>query len=244
MPSLPFARALRRAASAAFAASIATPALAAPDYPHVPEPMIFDMMRQLGARQGELEVNTLATRPLSGADTSTSWAPEIEYAVADGFAVEFELPFENSRLTELKLGLQAAFGSFNHGRSAHGIQYLGIYDRHTTRYSSSAAYMLAHRFNRHWSTLSMAGLSNIAGHRDEGRNALIINHSTFYDAGKHSILGLEVNYLGGHDGHVLVMPQLHQKLARTVNVQLGMGAQKQRGEAFRPKAGIRLIREF
>lgn len=244
MPCFPLARAVRRAAPVALAASLATPTLAAPDYPKVPEPMIFDMMRPLGARRGELEVNTLATRPLSGDETSTAWAPEIEYAVADGFAVEFELPFENMRLTELKLGLQAAFGSFNRGRSAHGIQYLGTYDRHTTHYSSSAAYMLAHRFNRHWSTLSMAGLSNIAGRRNEGRNALIVNHSTFYDAGKHSIIGLEVNYLGGHEGHVLLMPQLHQKLTHSINVQLGMGAQKQRGDAMRPKAGVRLIREF
>lgn len=38
------------------------------DYPDVPEPMVFDMVRPLGARAGELEVNTLAQTRLSGPD--------------------------------------------------------------------------------------------------------------------------------------------------------------------------------
>lgn len=242
--AVPSARRLSHAIIAALLAGSLSPASAASDYPHVPEPMVFDMMRPLGARQGELEVNTLATAPLSGPDGSIAWAPEIEYAVLDGFAVEFELPFEDTRLTELKLGLQGAFGTFNQGRSAHGVQYLGIYDRHSKRYASSAAYMLAHRFNDRWSTLSMVGLWDIGTGGGAGRNAAIVNHSTFYDAAKGSVLGLEVNYRGGHEGHVLLMPQLHQRIARSVNVQLGVGAQKDRHEPFRPKAGLRLIREF
>ncbi|UIJ46399.1 hypothetical protein LZK98_05490 [Sphingomonas cannabina] len=216
----------------------------ADDYPHVPEPMVFDMMRPLGARQGELEANTLAMVPLSGPERTVGWAPEVEYAFADGLAVEVELPFEGRRLAELKLGLQGAFGTFNEGRSAHGVQYLGIYDRHHRRYSSSLAYMVAHRFDRRWSSVSMAGLSDIAAGGGRGRNAAILNHSTFYDASDDRVLGLEVNYLGGRDGHVLVMPQVHQRLARAVNVQFGLGAHKDRGEPVRPRAGVRLVREF
>jgi hypothetical protein len=34
--------------------------------PAIPEPMIFDMVRPLGARRGELEVNALAKVNLSG----------------------------------------------------------------------------------------------------------------------------------------------------------------------------------
>ena len=100
-------------------------ALASDAYPDVPEPMIFDMMRPLGAKRGELEVNTLATVPLSGDDDAVHWAPEIEYAFADGFAIEGELPFVNGRLAELKLGLQASFGTTGGGRTGHGVQYLG-----------------------------------------------------------------------------------------------------------------------
>lgn len=243
--SFPFvARLFPRALLIALSASSLSPAVASSAYPHVPEPMIFDMMRPLGAQRGELEVNTLATAPLSGPDGSIAWAPEIEYAFADGFAVEFELPFEDTHLTELKLGLQGAFGTFNGGRSAHGVQYLGIYDRHSKRYASSAAYMLAHRFNDRWSTLSMVGLWDFSRGGGTGRNAAIVNHSTFYDVAKGSIVGLEVNYRGGHEGYVLLMPQLHQRLGGAVNVQLGVGAQKDRDAPFRPKAGVRLIREF
>lgn len=222
----------------------AAPEAGASEYPDVPEPMIFDMMRPLGARRGELEANTLATAPLSGSDRPISWAPEVEYAFADGFAIESELPFENGRLMEYKLGLQAAFGSFNAGRSAHGVQYLGIYDRHAKRYSSSFAYMLVHRFSDRWSSVSMAGLWDVSGKQRTGRNAAIVNQSVFYNASDDSIVGLEINYLGGEDGHVLFMPQLHQKLSGSISAQIGAGMEKARGEAARPHVGLRLIRQF
>ncbi len=216
----------------------------ASEYPDVPEPMVFDMMRPLGARRGELEANTLATAPLSGTDRPIDWAPEVEYAVLDGFAVEGELPFVNGRLVELKLGLQAAFGSFNEGRSAHGAQYLGIYDRHAKHYSNSFTYMLVHRFSDRWSSVSMAGLWHISGKRRAGRNAAIINQSLFYDASDATVLGLEANYLGGEEGHILLMPQVHQQLTGRISAQIGLGLQKDRGDPARPHAGLRLIREF
>ncbi len=222
----------------------AAPEAGASEYPDVPEPMIFDMMRPLGARRGEIEANTLATAPLSGDDRAISWAPEVEYAFADGFAIEGELPFENGRLMEYKLGLQAAFGSFDAGRSAHGVQYLGIYDRHTKRYSNSFAYMLVHRYSDRWSSVSMAGLWDVSSKRRKGRNAAIINQSVFYDASDDSIFGLEVNYLGGEAGHLLLMPQLHQRLSGSISAQIGLGVQKDRGKAARPHAGLRLIRQF
>lgn len=236
----------RRRASfcAALFATLPYPAIAGQDYPDVPEPMVFDMMRPLGAKRGELEANTLATAPLSGPERPVAWAPEVEYAVADGFAIEGELPFEDGRLAELKLGLQAAFGTLNDGRSAHGVQYLGVYDRHTHRYSNSLIYMFVHRMNDRWSNVAMAGLSDLSFRGGDDRNAAILNNTLFYDASDATVLGVEVNYLGGGDGHVLVMPQLHQVLARKVNVQFGLGARKPHGDPVRPHMGLRLIREF
>jgi hypothetical protein len=216
----------------------------ASDYPAVPEPMIFDMMRPLGARRGELEANILATAPLSGPDRPLSWAPEVEYALADGFAIEGELPFENGRPVEYKLGLQAAFGSFDGGRSAHGVQYLGIYGRHERRYSSSLAYMVVHRFSDRWSSVSMAGLWDIGTKRRTGRNAAIVNQSLFYDASDASVIGLEINYLGGQEGHMLIMPQLHLTMTEAMGVQAGLGFHKDRGKKGRPHAGLRVIRQF
>lgn len=225
-------------------AGLCSPAQAEPDYPDVPEPMVFDMMRPLGAKRGAMEANTLATTSLTGPDRTVQWAPEVEYALADGFAIEGELPFEDGRLVELKLGLQAAFGTFDSGRSAHGVQYLGIYDRHGRFYRSSFAYMLAHRYNSRWSSISMAGLGDLALGRKHGRNAALINHAFFYDRREGQVLGLEINYRGGTQGHVLLMPQIHQRLASRINMQVGLGAQRPHGDRFRPRGGIRLIREF
>lgn len=241
---LPRRARLRPVALAIVAALWSTSALANDSYPHVPEPMVFDMMRPLGAKQGELEANTLVTTRLSGDDRTIYWAPEIEYAFADGFAIEGELPFEDGRLAELKLGLQAAFGSFNDGRSAHGVQYLGIYDRHDGRYTNSLIYMLVHRFDGRLSNVAMAGVSDIGGRRREGGNALILNNSTFYDASEATVLGLEFNWLGGSEREFLAMPQVHQRLGGAMNLQFGLGAHKLRGEPARPRAGLRLIREF
>lgn len=220
----------------------ATAALA-DSYPVIPEPMVFDMMRPLGARQGELEINTLAQAPLSG-DGPIAWAPEIEYALADGIAVEFELPFENHRLTELKFGLQGAFGTINGGKSAHGVQYLGIYDRHTKRYSSTAAYMFGHRFNARISSMTMIGLAEIDLSKGRGHNAAIVNQSLFADVTPATVVGVEFNFKGGHEGGVLVMPQVHQSLTHSLKLQGGVGIQKDRGDVARPRLSLRLIREL
>ena len=214
------------------------------DYPDVPEPMIFDMMRPLGAKRGELEVNTLATVPLSGRDDAVNWAPEVEYALADGFAIEGELPFVNGRLAELKLGLQASFGTTGGGRTGHGVQYLGIYDRRAGHYRSSFAYMAAHRYNSRWSSVTMAGLGDVRLSGGRGRNGAILNHSTFYDSREGQVLGLEVNYRGGSEGYWLLMPQWHQQLGGNFAMQTGIGAEKPHGDVFRPTAGLRIIRQF
>ncbi len=90
----------------------------------------------------------------------------------------------------------------------------------------------------------MAGLWDVSGKRRAGRNAAIVNQSVFYTASDDSIVGLEINYLGGEDGHVLLMPQLHQKLTGSISAQIGAGVEKARGEPARPHVGLRLIRQF
>lgn len=233
--AIPFAIAL-------FAA--ATPIAAQTTYPDIPEPMIFDMMRPLGARKGEAEVNALAMTTSPFRPRSAEWAPEIEYAFADGKAIEFELPFDGARLEALKLGLQAAFGASADGRSAHGVQYLGIYDRETGRYSNSLLYMAGHRFSGRWSMMNMVGLDDIALARRAGRNALLLNHATFYDAKPGTTVGIEVNVAGGRERLVRVTPQLHQRVANKVAVQAGAGVEKHRHRRARPALGVRLVREL
>lgn len=217
-------------------------AYATEGYPKIPEPMIFDMMRPLGAERGELEVNALAVTSSPFRPRDAEWAPEIEYAYADGHAIEFELPFDGARLAALKLGLQSALGRSADGRGAHGVQYLGIYDRHSRRYSSSLLYMAGRRLSPRWSTMNMIGVDDIGGRRN--RNALLINHATFYDASDRTVAGVELNVAGGRDGGVKLAPQLHHRMAHKISMQLAAGAEKPRGERVRPMAGLRMIREF
>lgn len=213
------------------------------EYPDVPEPMIFDMVRPLGARAGELEINALAQSRLSGPDKHVEWAPEIELAVADSFAVELELPFEDTRVTDYKLGLQYTFGMFADGRGVHGLQYLGLYNRENARWESSMLYLVGFRFDKHWSMMTMVGLGDLSsGEDEEGR--LLLNHSTFYDLSHASRIGLEINYKSGHDKHVLIMPQLHQRLGRDLSLQAGLGAVHKTGSRWRPQSGVRIIREL
>lgn len=206
----------------------------------IPEPMIFDMIRPLGAVRGELEANVLAIQ--SANPGATEWAPEVEMAVADGLAIEFELPILGARVQSAKLGVQGTFGTGLDGRLVHGLQYLGTIDR-AGRWGSSLLYLVGMRYNRHWSSMTMIGAkanSSLA----PGRAVLLANHSLFRDVGRATTAGVEVNHLGGQDGRWLVVPQLHQRLGHRAVVQLGAGLQKPRGERRTGMASLRIVGEF
>lgn len=238
---------IRRLAPAVLALSLALPAAAqeAKDAPapSIPEPMVFDLVRPLGAKRGELEANVLAQRNLSGPERSVEWAPEIEYAVADGFAVELELPFENGRVVEYKLGVQGTFGTLNRGRGIHGVQYLGLYNREHGRWENSLLYVIGNRFSERLSMLGMVGIGDVTT-SGPSHPVLLVNHTTFYDIGEHSLVGVEFNYRSGADRSLLVMPQLHKQVADGIDLQFGLGGVKAHDEVWRPRVGIRLIRQF
>lgn len=236
---------LLRKLIAGLCAVTSMPAMAADErFPHIPEPMVFDMIRPMGARKGELEANVLALSPLSGQERALEWAPEIEYALFDGFAVEFELPFENAYLAEVKIGLQGTFGTMDNGRIVHGVQYLGIYDRHDGSLSHAALYMIGRRHSERVSTMTMVGVGDVRVGQSENVAGLLVNHSTFYDLPAGRVIGLEVNYKASRQGGLLVMPQFHSPVGTNMSLQLGAGVDKQRSASARPVAGLRLIKEF
>lgn len=73
----------------------------------IPEPLNFDLVRGLGAKKGELEINTLAQFPFQNfSSTGIDWAPEIEYALLDGFAIELEIPMNNGEFEAFKAAMQ------------------------------------------------------------------------------------------------------------------------------------------
>ncbi|MFN3818864.1 hypothetical protein [Blastomonas sp.] len=212
--------------------------------PVIPEPLVFDMVRSLGAEKGELEANVLALAPLSGQPHVISWAPEVEYAFARGHAIEFELPFENGSLAEFKLGLQGTFGTLNNGRAIHGWQYLGVYDRHDNRVYNTLLYIIGQRFDERWSALSTIGFGEISPGFSSDKDALLINHSTFYDVNERSVAGVEMNVRSGGKRSLRVTPQWHQKLSPHTSLQFGLGVHKARFDVARPEAAARLIKEF
>lgn len=234
------------------AAVLATPAMAAPGtaranleqggrgVPVIPEPMIFDMIRPLGAVRGELEANVLAIRPTSG--EPLAWAPEVEMAAADGLALELELPMTGTRVDTVKLGVQGTFGTGLDGRLVHGVQYLGTVDW-GGRWGSSLLYLAGIRYDRHWSSMTMIG-AKAKNSLQPGRAALLANHSLFRDVGRSTTAGVEVNHLGGRQGSWLIVPQLHQRLGHRAVVQLGAGVEKPRGERRTGIASLRIVGEF
>ncbi|MET4896516.1 hypothetical protein RN629_04985 [Sphingomonadaceae bacterium jetA1] len=208
--------------------------------PHIPEPMIFDMIRPLTAGRGEVEVNTLVQHDLSGPRGEVEWAPEIEMAVADGVAVELELPLIDRRVVQYKMGLQGRLGHLRGGRGIHGVQYLGLYDRADGRWHSTLLWLLGNRFGERWSMMTMVGIGDVTL-REGNETGLVVNHSTFYDLNRDTVLGLEVNRQNGDGAYWLMMPQVHRGFGK-LGVQGGVGAERARGERFRPRLGLRVIR--
>jgi len=108
-----------------------------------PEPMVFDMVRGLGAEQGEVEINTLVLVPTS--PVAALWAPEIEAAVVDNFAIEFEAGLHNIDLEIVKFAFQGTVAMKEGGRTGHGLQGLVEYLIDEEAFISTALYILGAR---------------------------------------------------------------------------------------------------
>lgn len=232
------------------------------DSPRIPEPLVFDLVRPLGAKKGEFEINTLALIPLNRRATSTGipdpiglvptdrprpeWAPEIEYAIADGVALEFEVPFEDATLAAYKMAGQVTFGTAFNERFIHGAQGILLYDKNSGNWSPVLVYIAGVRLDERWSTLWMYGFrTEINGDDAAERTERIINGSIFYDLNYHVTLGFETNWAqslrGG--GSLLATPQLHWEITDHWMLQSGLGI-KFNSKSTLPELGIRLIRSF
>ncbi|MDO9151090.1 MAG: hypothetical protein Q7U33_06910 [Methylotenera sp.] len=190
--------------------------------PHIPEPLLFDLVRPLGARKGELEVNTLAQRNVNGG--TLEWAPEIEYAFADGLAIEFELPSENSKLTDYKIALQGTLSHhFNNPSLIQGWQVIVKKNRDLGKYSADALYINGYRFNSKWSTLNMLGVRKTAFGGD-GKLMTLINNSVFYDLSPKLTYGIELNHEIDASGRwrYSYTPQIHADINRHFTIQAGL----------------------
>ncbi len=217
----------------------------------IPEPMIFDLVRELGAKQGELEINVLAEFPLNSTSSRhIDWAPEIEYAIWDGFAVEFELPFEDGTLEALKTAVQYTFGKSASGRFIHGAQLIVEKIRKTDKWDISLLYIPAYRFNTIWSVLAMLGVRQQVGSDSQNKTTtILLNAAIFAEITERTSLGLEFNnsdpgnFDEGEELELLIMPQIQLQFSKHWSLQTGLGAEFLE-ERVNATAAMRVIAEF
>lgn len=203
--------------------------------PRIPEPMVFDLVRPLGAKRGESEINSLFR--------GSRWAPEVEYTFADGWGVEFELPIEKLHIESTKTALQGTLPGSIRKRSIHGVQFIWENKVQEPGGQTDTLYLFGYRFNKRWSVFQMKGLRRQWG-EFESKSALLSNHTVFYQPNKKVVFGVEGNYQGKtlDARHLLVMPQVHFKFGR-LNLQTGVGL-NQSADRRRGQFALRLSREF
>ncbi len=218
-----------------------------PAYPFLPEPMVYDLVRPLGARKGETEVNSLFQMPMAGKNRRLQWAPELEWAFADGYSFEFELPMENERLVAYKFAFQGTIGETTPRRFMQGWHTYGVYDRHERTFSVDMLYLAGYYLTPRWSLFTMTGARLPEANRGGGRPVGLFNPTVYYRSSPRLLLGVEANMeFDDHKvGYVLLMPQAQIQLNNDYNLQLGAGASRAgRGEGFRGALAMRFVRQL
>ena len=219
---------------------------------NVPEPLMFDLVRGLGARQGELEINALAEIPLNdGADRGVDWAPEIEYALFNNFAVELELPMNNFEVEAYKMAIQWTMGSSKDNKFIHGIQVLGESYVHDDIFELNFLYVPAYRFNDTWSAIGLFGVMFESGSdAPDKNNTILLNASVFADLNKHTIVGVEFNntnamiqQIDDNEMELLVLPQIHYEFDNGFSLQFGIGPRFSQGKTDASSV-LRVIQSF
>lgn len=218
----------------------------------IPEPLNFDLVRGLGAKKGELEVNALADFPISNVSSrSVEWAPEIEYAVFDNFAIELEFPFENFELEAFKMAIQWTIGQSKNNKFIHGIQVIGEQYIHDDIFELSLLYVPGYRFNAIWSAIGLFGvmLENGAD-ASSNSNTILLNASVFADLNEHTVVGVELNNsdptiqkVDDNKMELLVLPQVHYEFESGLSFQFGIGPKFTKHQT-NASAVLRVIKSF
>lgn len=210
--------------------------------PHIPEPMVFDLVRGLGAKRHELESNVLF---LANARTGrVDWAPELEYAFADGFAFEVELPLLDRQLEAVKVAVQATLPSGAVHHFTHGLQSFGEVSLDSGETDAVLLYMFGHRFDRTWSYLAMGGAKATVTGGGVRQGQGLLNASLFASPSEVVTWGFETNTSVSLEGDwkLRLFPQIHLQVGKHARIQLAAGTDLSQGRVD-PVLGTRLIME-
>jgi hypothetical protein len=207
----------------------------------IPEPMVFDLVRPLGAPKGELEVNSLFRMSEFAGGAVLQWAPEVEYTFADGYGVEFEVPIENSQLEAYKFAVQGKLKRFSGRNYLMGWQAIAERERRTGRVQTDLLHLFGLQMNPEWSFFSMNGVRRYASPTRD--LAYLGNHTVFRRFSRKLELGLETNLQASPARPVrfMAMPQVLYRL-HGYNFQAGAGGLADEG--LRVKVAWRVSREF
>lgn len=208
----------------------------------VPEPLFVDLVRSLSAEYGEWEVNSLFYHT-QGYFDSFSWAPEVEFVLNSGTAIEFEFPMQGGELTNYKVAMQQRTFQSHNRTHLHGVQLIYEADNNFFHSDATLFYIVAHRFNHYLSILGLYGAkSTIESY--QGLDVLF-NQSLFFNYSEEIDLGLELNYTSGDLSETSwqLIPQLHLAFEGGAKIQFGFGGRREGGRTS-PIGTLRLILEF
>lgn len=195
------------------------------DVPAIPEPLYFDLVRNLGSQKGELEVNVLGASAFT-LEHGLRWSAEAEVAPVDGLALELETSFEGTRPDAVKGGAMVTVGSLALRRLELGV--LGLHERavHEKRSSTIVAAVTGVRFSHRVQGVTIVGPS-LWTRGGAVRLGAELHPSVFYQATRGTTLGLELGYRfeAGRPATVTALPQLHLTPGSHVRVQVGLGTE-------------------
>lgn len=235
---------MRKLAVLAFAIAALTSPLAAQQdpNPHVPEPLLFDLVRGLGATQGELEVNALYRHDFRAGRDRLLWNPEVEIVVRDGVALELEFAMNREAVESVKLMTQITFGTPVPGRYIHGTQIIGEQSGIDGGYDIAALYVAALRFSPTWSLSFLQGAKYGPGSENPNAGYLAwLGNATVFAETQLATFGLEANVESPRTDNptIRLTPQIHWQ-RRQFAVQGGVGVAVSSGTE-RTFAAIRVV---
>lgn len=216
---------------------------------HIPEPMVFDLVRPLGSKKGQWETNMILTQEKDPKLSRSHESPEIEYVFMDDLAAELEIPGVGGEPEAIKGVLQWTLGHlFDHKESIHGLQL--IHERYVQKHPYSETtplYVYGHRFNDVYSALLIVG-DQLRYHHAGTDHRLVLNATLFrvYSKVKDIEFGLEQNLLGfGRNfEYWRITPQVDLILEDHWKIQTGFGTIYSYAKGWDSTSSIRIVKEF
>jgi hypothetical protein len=195
------------------------------DVPPIPEPLYFDLVRNLGSRRGEMEANVIASTSFRRTGT-IQWGPEIEYAPVRGLGFEVEVPFVDGQIEALKVGSQLTLASFLARHLELGM--IGSYARHVRERGLDGAIGLVTgvRFSSHVQAMIITG-PTVSWQESRTSFGASVNPSLFYQVSRPLTFGIETGHRFEPEPRSYALPQVHVNPfdAFAMKLQVGAGAE-------------------